>query len=107
MSVQNVMTFVNKLEGNTELQNQIKSLTPGNPAAVVKLAAGLGFDFSIQELQDVVAQASELTEEQLDQVAGGIIAVKPPPGTNAILVGLLVPAVMPPTNFIVGPAVSH
>ncbi len=39
MSVQNVMTFVNKLEGNTELQNQIKSLTPGNPAAVVKLAA--------------------------------------------------------------------
>jgi len=72
MSVQNVMAFAKKLEGNEALQNQVKALTPGDSAGLLKLAVGLGFDFSIQELQDVIAQSGELNDEQLDQVAGGV-----------------------------------
>ena len=72
MSVQNVTTFAKKLEDSETLQNQVKALTPGDSAGLLKLAVGLGFDFSIQELQDVIAQAGELNDEQLDQVAGGV-----------------------------------
>ncbi len=76
MSTQNVMAFTKKLEGNDELQKQVKALTPGDSAAVVKLAAGLGFDFSIQELRDVIAKSGELNDEQLNLVAGGLTVRK-------------------------------
>src|SRR5258708_34190933 len=97
MSVKNVMALAHKLEGNEALQNQIKALTPCDSEAVMKMAAGLGFDFMLQEFRDVIAREGELNDEQLDQVAGGIIAVQPAP-TNAILIGLLLPAVTPNLN---------
>ena len=99
MSAKDVVAFAHKLEGNDELQAKIKSLTPGDSAGVVTLASGLGFKFTVQELRDVIAQEGELTEEQLDQVAGGIIAVLKPP-SNAILIGLLLPAIQPPGGII-------
>lgn len=100
MSAKDVVAFAHKLEGNDELQAKIKSLTPGDSAGVVTLASGLGFKFTVQELRDVIAQEGELTEEQLDQVAGGIIIVGSKPGTNAILIGLLLPAIQPPGGII-------
>src|SRR5260221_11819817 len=99
MSAKDVVAFAHKLEGNDELQAKIKSLTPGDSAGVVTLASGLGFKFTVQELRDVIAQEGELTEEQLDQVAGGIIVVLKPP-SNAVLIVLLFPPIHQPGGII-------
>jgi len=93
MSVQNVIAFAQKLNGNDVLQNQVKALTPGDSAGVVKLAADLGLDFTIQELQATVANAGEMNDNQLDQVVGG--------GDGSVRptqFGLLLPAVQPAIN---------
>src|SRR5258708_24243890 len=103
MSAKDVVAFAHKLEGNDELQAKIKSLTPGDSAGVVTLASGLGFKFTVQELRDVIAQEGELTEEQLDQVAGGIIIVATNPATTPILIAFLCPAFNPPGASIPPP----
>src|SRR5450432_777942 len=87
MSEQNAMTFIQRLEGNETLQNQVKTLTPGDSSGLLTLASEMGFEFTAQELKSVMDQAGELNEEQLDQVAGGIIIVggKPVVDTHAML----------------------
>ena len=92
MSVQNVTAFAKKLDGNEALQNQVKALTPGDSAGLLKLASEQGFEFTTQELRTVLTQAGELSDEQLDQVAGGFGDGSVMP----VLIGLLVPAVQGP-----------
>jgi len=92
MSAQDVIAFAHKLDSNEALQNQVKALTPGDSTGLMKLASGLGFEFTTQELKTVLAQAGELNDDQLDQVVGGFGDGSVMP----VLIGLLVPAVQGP-----------
>jgi len=103
MSEKNVVAFAHKLEGNETLQNQVKSLTPGDTAGVVKLAAEVGLDFTVEELQTVFARSGELSEAQLDQVAGGVSEI----GTPPIQINLLSHIVQPGSHITVRKAGEH
>ena len=93
MSLQNVMAFAHKLDGDQALQNQAKALAPGDTEGLLKLASGLGLEFTTQELKSVLEHAAELNDEQLDKMVGGFAdgSVRP------ILIGLLLPAIQPPS----------
>ena|SRR5579859_5852352 len=79
MSAQNVIAFVNKVNGDHSLQAQVASLSDG-VASLVQFAAEAGFTFTADEWNAMVAAATDgLNEGDLSQVSGGLLpAVKPP-----------------------------
>src|SRR5260221_10443647 len=79
MSAQNILEFVNKVNSDTSLQARIAALT-AEVNALVKLAAETGFVFTVDEWKRAVGVSSEgLSEDDLKQVAGGLLpAVKTP-----------------------------
>ena len=64
MSEEQLKAFIAKVQGDTSLQEQLKA-DGADPIAIAK-AAG----FTIKQ-QDLLRQASELSEEELESVAGG------------------------------------
>src|SRR5688572_1261962 len=76
MAHQTALAFMNKLNTDAELQNRVKSIN--NVDTLLKIAADAGFVFTAEEWQQTVAstQSGELSEGDLDQVAGGAIYMK-------------------------------
>jgi predicted ribosomally synthesized peptide with nif11-like leader len=74
MSVEQAKAFIEKLGSDENLLNQVNSAE--NDGARMQLAKAAGFDFSTDEFNSVVDQLSgeELTEDDLDSVAGGLTA---------------------------------
>ena len=70
MSEEQLKAFMAKVEGDTNLQEQLKA-EGADPIAIAK-AAG----FTIKQ-QDILLKASELSDEELEGVSGGTIC---PPG---------------------------
>ena len=64
MSEEQLKAFIAKVQGDTSLQEQLKA-DGADPIAIAK-AAG----FTIKQ-QDLLRQASELSDEELEGVAGG------------------------------------
>ncbi|HLY27803.1 MAG TPA: Nif11-like leader peptide family natural product precursor [Aggregatilineales bacterium] len=72
MSQAQVEAFVRKVNGDTKLQDQVKSLTPGDADGLLKIASAAGFQFTIDELRTVVRPYSgEMSDQELGNVAGG------------------------------------
>ena len=71
MSCDEVKRFSQAVQASPELQEEIKKIGPDLPA-LAAFAAKKGFTFSSDDLQQCADQAKgELSEEQLDKVAGG------------------------------------
>lgn len=69
MSIQSLETFMAKVEQDPELKQKLTDQADENGiplAAVAKLAAEKGYEFSVEDI------SSELSEDQLDAVAGGL-----------------------------------
>lgn len=72
MSQESVKAFYQVLENDQELQERIKAVN--NSADIVRIASEKGYVFTEQELE-IAAQAltnEELSEKQLEAVAGGV-----------------------------------
>jgi predicted ribosomally synthesized peptide with nif11-like leader len=74
MSVEQAKAFIEKLGSDENLLNQVYSA--GNDDARMQLAKAAGFDFSADEFNSVIDQlgGEELSEDELDRVAGGLTA---------------------------------
>lgn len=75
MSKQIAVAFINKVNGDPALLQQVKALG-GNMPGLVSFAAKSGFSFSAQDWTQVMADlervsSGELDEHDLDKVAGG------------------------------------
>ncbi|HLY25606.1 MAG TPA: Nif11-like leader peptide family RiPP precursor [Aggregatilineales bacterium] len=69
-----VMAFVNSLQGSPDLLARVNGQ---EASGVVKIATNVGFKFSADEWTATMnsLQEGELSEDDLDKAAGGIIVV--------------------------------
>ena len=68
MSEEQLKAFLEKVKGDTSLQEKLKAVT--DPDAVVVIAKAAGFMISVDDLNKA-AGYQELSEEELEGVAGG------------------------------------
>ena len=66
MSEQQLKAFLEKLQGDTSLQEKLKAASDAD--AVVSIAKEEGFSISVDDLKNA---QSELSDEELEGVAGG------------------------------------
>ena len=67
MSEEQLKAFLEKVQGDTSLQEKLKAAADAN--AVAAIAKEAGFSISADDLKK--AQVTELSEEELEAVAGG------------------------------------
>lgn len=76
MSLNEIKRFTKDLKGSAELQSAIKG-AGASPEAVAGVAKEKGYDFTAEELKAAAAEnKGEMSEEQLDKVAGGAVIVE-------------------------------
>ncbi|MCL6611576.1 MAG: Nif11-like leader peptide family RiPP precursor [Peptococcaceae bacterium] len=73
--MQNLNRFVKLVEENKDIANKVQEIGFDDPKAIIAYAGELGFEFDEQDLEEfgsqILEQSDELTEEELEQVAGG------------------------------------
>ncbi|MGD9478624.1 Nif11-like leader peptide family RiPP precursor [Shinella sp. G-2] len=78
MSIDALEQFYEKIRSDSALENEAGTALGEGPAAVVALGAREGFVFSEDELTIALAQhavtSDELSDSDLDLVAGGIVS---------------------------------
>ena len=74
MSEEQLKAFMEAVKADAGLQEKLKDADPNDVVAIAKEA---GFMVSVEELQGAQADAEELSEEELEGVAGGY-------GTNCL-----------------------
>ena len=67
MSEEQLKAFLEKLKDDTSLQEQLKAASDADAASAIAKAAG----FSISADEFTKAQSTELSDEELEGVAGG------------------------------------
>ena len=69
MSEEQLKAFLEKLQGDTSLQEKLKAASDAD--AVVSIAKEEGFSISVDDLKNA---QSELSDEELEGVAGGALS---------------------------------
>ncbi len=62
--------FAKDVAGNEALRNELKAIGTNNPA-IVRFANSKGYDFSIEQVEQL-AKGGEISDQALKNVAGGI-----------------------------------
>ena len=90
MSQQSLEQFLEKVAQSEELQTQIGEEIDGD--ALIALGAEHGFEFNTEQLNELSSEPTELTDDDLDSVAGGIMhsSLK----ADGIMNGALRPGIM-------------
>jgi predicted ribosomally synthesized peptide with nif11-like leader len=78
MSKTELERFRTEMEADPRLQQELSALA-GDSAALVHWAAGRGYDLTPAELEGLAGSCGELSDEDLEQAAGGW--TDPPPPT--------------------------
>jgi predicted ribosomally synthesized peptide with nif11-like leader len=73
MSTPEIERFSKDVAGNESLRGELKAIGT-DKGAIVAFANSKGYKFSLQEM-DALAQSYELSDQDLQNVAGGIFAV--------------------------------
>ena len=68
MSEEQLKAFLEKVKGDTNLQEKLKAASDANAASAIAKEAG----FSISADEFTKAQSTELSDEELEGVAGGM-----------------------------------
>ena len=71
MTQESLEQFLEKVAQNEELQLQIGEEIDGD--ALIALGAEHGFEFNVEELNELSSEPTELTDDDLDSVAGGVM----------------------------------
>ena len=74
--MQNLNRFVQLVGENAEIAQKVQEIGFSDPGAIIACARELGFAFDERDLEDfgsqMLEQSDELSEEELEQVAGGV-----------------------------------
>ena len=69
MSEDQLKAFLEKVKGDTSLQEKLNA--PTTPEAVIEIAKDAGFSITAEDIQSTQSETVELSEEQLERANGG------------------------------------
>ena len=69
MSEDQLKAFIEKVKADTSLQEKLKAAA--SPEAAVEIAKDAGFAITAENLQSMQPKSQELSDEELEGVAGG------------------------------------
>ena len=72
MSEEQLNAFLEKVKADTSLQQKLK--TAASPEAAIEIAKAAGFSITSADIQSMQSATVELSDEELEDVAGGIFA---------------------------------
>ena len=72
MSKDEIKRFNDKIHLDPQLKNELKEMGT-DLERVVRFANEKGFEFSMEELQELQKEDLQMSDEELDHVAGGIV----------------------------------
>ena len=69
MSEEQLNAFLEKVKGDTSLQEKLKAAT--SPEAAIEIAKDAGFAITAEDIQSTQSTPEELSDEELEGAAGG------------------------------------
>ncbi len=72
MAKNEIKRFNETILGNPELQKELKTIGP-DLEEIVRFANQKGFDFTMDDLKEIQSGDMQLSDEELESVAGGIV----------------------------------
>ena len=69
MSEEQLKAFLEKVKGDTSLQEKLKAAA--SPEAVIEIAKEAGFSITAEDIQSMQSAPAELTDKELEGAAGG------------------------------------
>ena len=69
MSEEQLNAFLEKVKGDTSLQDKLNAAT--TPGAAVEIAKEAGFSITAEDIQSMQSETVELSDEELEGAAGG------------------------------------
>ena len=69
MSEEQLKAFLQKVKGDTSLQDKLKAAA--SPEAAIEIAKDAGFAITAEDIQSMQSQSGELSDEELEGAAGG------------------------------------
>ena len=81
MSEEQLKAFLEKVKGDTSLQEKLKAAS--TPEAAIDIAKAAGFSITAEDIQSMQSATAELSDEELEGAAGGCRGCHPfeQPGT--------------------------
>src|SRR5260221_12727310 len=83
MSTLQAVEFIKRVDSDQGVQSKVKTLAPTDPVGLIMLGRELGYDFCVAEFKAAAESmgrfAGEMTDEELDRVAGGAVDAFTPP----------------------------
>ena len=70
MSEEQLKAFLVKVKADTSLQEKLNAAA--SPEAAIEIAMAAGFLISAEDIQSMQSESVELSDEELDNAAGGI-----------------------------------
>ena len=70
MSEEQLKAFLEKIQGDTSLQEKLKAATSAE--ATVEIAKDAGFSITAEDIQSIQSATTELSDEELEGAAGGL-----------------------------------
>ena len=83
MSEEQLKAFLEKVKGDTTLQEKLKAA--GSNEAALKIATDAGFAITAEDIQSMQSATVELSDEELEGAAGGQMCTWAPNHTRCIL----------------------
>ena len=71
MSEEQLNAFLEKVKGDTSLQEKLKAAA--SPDAAIEIAKAAGFAITAEDIQSMQSATVELSDEELEGAAGGLI----------------------------------
>ena len=69
MSEEQLKAFLEKVQGDTSLQDKLKAAA--TPEAAIEIAKDSGFSITAEDIQSMQSATVELSDEELEGAAGG------------------------------------
>ena len=69
MSEEQLNAFLEKVKGDTSLQDKLKAAA--SPDAAIDIAKAAGFSITAEDIQSMQSATVELSDEELEEAAGG------------------------------------
>ena len=76
MSEEQLKAFLEKVKGDASLQEKLKAAA--SPEAAIEIAKDAGFAITAEDIQSMQSATAELSDEELEGAAGGILMITSP-----------------------------
>ena len=80
MSEEQLKAFLEKVKADTSLQEKLKAAAA--PEAAIEIAKEAGFAISAEDIQSMQSSTTELSDEELEEAAGGVQGYSANPGPH-------------------------